>query len=133
GERLFGFTRTPIKPVSPIMSCGDLRVLRQEPGQESPRMPAPYTHLGTLIKKRYPAAEEIKVIGGYLSLGRSCLSKTGSTGKKLKISFNESSLQSTFEYPSENSVWDSGEDEEEGEEKGGEDDGGIINMSTIVV
>ncbi|XP_016354374.1 LOW QUALITY PROTEIN: taperin-like [Sinocyclocheilus anshuiensis] len=87
---------------------------------------APYTHLGTLIKKRYPAAEEIKVIGGYLSLGRSCLSKTGSTGKKLKISFNESSLQSTFEYPSENSVWDSGEDEEEGEEKGGEDDGGII-------
>ncbi|XP_059405770.1 taperin-like [Carassius carassius] len=87
---------------------------------------APYAHLGTLIKKRYPAAEQIEVIGGYLSLGRSCLSKTGSTGKKLKISFNESSLQSTFEYPSESSVWDSGEDEEEGEGKGGEDDGGII-------
>ncbi|XP_016142078.1 taperin [Sinocyclocheilus grahami] len=87
---------------------------------------APYAHLGTLIKKRYPAAEEIVVIGGYLSLGRSCLSKTGSTGKKLKISFNESSLQSTFEYPSESSVWDSGEDEEEGEEKEGEDDGGLI-------
>ncbi|RXN17593.1 taperin-like protein [Labeo rohita] len=87
---------------------------------------APYANLGTLIKKRYPAAEEIEVIGGYLSLGRSCLSKTGSTGKKLKISFNESSLQSTFEYPSESSVWDSGEDEEEGEEKGEEDDGGII-------
>ncbi|XP_067262122.1 taperin [Chanodichthys erythropterus] len=94
---------------------------------ESPSTPqAPYAHLGTLIKKRYPAAEEIEVIGGYLSLGRSCLSKTGSTGKKLKISFNESSLQSTFEYPSENSVWDSGEEEEEGEEKRGEDDGGII-------
>uniref|UniRef100_A0A673GKB7 Taperin n=1 Tax=Sinocyclocheilus rhinocerous TaxID=307959 RepID=A0A673GKB7_9TELE len=46
---------------------------------------APYAHLGTLIKKRYPAAEEIKVIGGYLSLGRSCLSKTGSTGKKVNI------------------------------------------------
>ncbi|XP_016336090.1 taperin [Sinocyclocheilus anshuiensis] len=87
---------------------------------------APYAHLGTLIKKRYPAAEEIVVIGGYLSLGRSCLSKTGSTGKKLKISFNESSLQSTFDYPSESSVWDSGEDEEEGEEKEGEDDGGLI-------
>uniref|UniRef100_A0A8C2C229 Taperin n=1 Tax=Cyprinus carpio TaxID=7962 RepID=A0A8C2C229_CYPCA len=87
---------------------------------------APYVHLGTLIKKRYPAAEEIEVIGGYLSLGRSCLSKTGSTGKKLKISFNESSLQSTFEYPSESSVWDSGEDEEEGEEKEAEDDGGLI-------
>uniref|UniRef100_A0A671SX11 Taperin n=1 Tax=Sinocyclocheilus anshuiensis TaxID=1608454 RepID=A0A671SX11_9TELE len=46
---------------------------------------APYAHLGTLIKKRYPAAEEIVVIGGYLSLGRSCLSKTGSTGKKVNI------------------------------------------------
>lgn len=46
---------------------------------------APYAHLGTLIKKRYPAAEEIEVIGGYLSLGRSCLSKTGSTGKKVNI------------------------------------------------
>ncbi|XP_059402148.1 taperin [Carassius carassius] len=87
---------------------------------------APYVHLGTLIKKRYPAAEEIEVIGGYLSLGRSCLSKTGSTGKKLKISFNESSLQSTYEYPSESSAWDSGEDEEEVGEKEGEDDGGLI-------
>lgn len=46
---------------------------------------APYAHLGTLIKKRYPAAEEIEVIGGYLSLGRSCLSKTGLTGKKVNI------------------------------------------------
>lgn len=53
---------------------------------ESPSTPqAPYAHLGTLIKKRYPAAEEIEVIGGYLSLGRSCLSKTGSTGKKVNI------------------------------------------------
>ncbi|KAK7165200.1 hypothetical protein R3I94_003542 [Phoxinus phoxinus] len=94
---------------------------------ESPSTPqAPYAHLGTLIKKRYPAAEEIEVVGGYLSLGRSCLSKTGSSGKKLKISFNESSLQSTFEYPSENSAWESGEEEEEGEEKRGEEDGGII-------
>lgn len=32
---------------------------------------------------------------------------------QLKISFNESSLHSTYEYPSENSVWDSGEEEEE--------------------
>ncbi len=53
---------------------------------ESPSAPqAPYAHLGTLIKKRYPAAEEIEVIGGYLSLGRSCLSKTGLTGKKVNI------------------------------------------------
>ncbi|XP_040012490.1 taperin [Xiphias gladius] len=85
------------------------------PGSTPPQ--APYAQLGSLLKKRYPAVEEIEVIGGYLSLAKSCLSKTGSTGKKLKISFNESSLQSTYEYPSESSVWDSGEDEEEEEEE----------------
>ncbi|XP_076868153.1 taperin [Brachyhypopomus gauderio] len=111
----------------------------QEPAaeaQDSPSTPqAPYAQLGTLLKKRYPAVEEIEVIGGYLSLGRSCLSKTGSTGKKLTISFNESSLQSTFEYPSESSIWDSGEEEEDGGREGsrlegegqpeGEAEGGI--------
>ncbi|CAL8405800.1 unnamed protein product [Arctogadus glacialis] len=37
-------------------------------------------------------------------------------GKKCsRISFNESSLQSTYEYPSESTAWDSdGEDEEDG-------------------
>lgn len=45
---------------------------------------APYAQLGTLLKKRYPAVDEIEVIGGYLSLGRSCLAKSGSTGKKVK-------------------------------------------------
>ncbi|XP_055730256.1 taperin-like [Salvelinus fontinalis] len=96
----------------------------QEPsgGAQTPPTPsqAPYAQLGSLLKKRYPAVEEIEVIGGYQSLGRSCLIKTGSTGKKLKISFNESSLQSSYEYPSESSVWDSEEDEEEAAEgKGG--------------
>ncbi|XP_051533135.1 taperin-like [Myxocyprinus asiaticus] len=118
--------RRPEAPSGPVES--------QEPVSDSqstqPASQAPFAQLGTLLKKRYPAAEEIEVIGGYLSLGRSCLSKTGSTGKKLKISFNESSLQSTFEYPSESSVWDSGE-EEEGEEKGGEDDGGISGRISI--
>ncbi|XP_029108552.1 taperin isoform X2 [Scleropages formosus] len=88
------------------------------PGTSTPPG-APYSQLGSLLKKRYPAVEEIEVIGGYLSLGRSCLSKTGSTGKKLKISFNETSLSSTFEYPSESSLWgdeDDEDDEEEGEE-----------------
>lgn len=67
----------------------------QEPAQEPAAVPqgspssaeAPYTQVGTLVKKRYPAAEEIEVIGGYLSLGRSCLSKTSSTGKKVKCGF----------------------------------------------
>ncbi|XP_038637541.1 taperin isoform X2 [Scyliorhinus canicula] len=68
--------------------------------------------LGVLLKKRYPLAEEIQVIGGYLSLERSCLSKAGSTRKKMKISFNDSSLHTTFEYPSENSLIQEGESEE---------------------
>ncbi|KAF7656685.1 hypothetical protein LDENG_00037660 [Lucifuga dentata] len=32
---------------------------------------------------------------------------------KLKISFSELSLHSTYEYPSESSVWDSGEEDED--------------------
>ncbi|XP_029300545.1 taperin [Cottoperca gobio] len=86
------------------------------PGSTPPQ--APYAQLGSLLKKRYPAAEEIEVIGGYLSLAKSCISKTGSMGKKLKISFNESSLQSTYEYPSESSAWDSGDEDEEEKQDG---------------
>lgn len=52
------------------------------PGSTPPQ--APYSQLGTLIKKRYPAVDEIEVIGGYLSLEKSCLCKTGSTGKKVR-------------------------------------------------
>ncbi|XP_059213427.1 taperin [Centropristis striata] len=89
----------------------------QEASSEAPQgstpPQAPYAQLGSLLKKRYPAVEEIEVIGGYLSLAKSCLTKTGSMGKKLKISFNESSLHSTYEYPSESSAWDSGEEDED--------------------
>ncbi|CAB1448033.1 unnamed protein product [Pleuronectes platessa] len=85
------------------------------PGSTPPQ--APYANLGSLLKKRYPAVEEIEVIGGYQSLARSCLSKTSSTGKKLNISFNESSLQSTYEYPSENTAWDSGDEDEDEDER----------------
>ncbi|XP_051969648.1 taperin-like [Xyrauchen texanus] len=122
--------RRPEAPSGPV----------EEPITDSQSTPpasqAPYAQLGTLLKKRYPAAEEIEVIGGYLSLGRSCLSKTGSAGKKLNISFNESSLQSTFEYPSESCMWDSREEEEEeeeeeeGEEKE-EDDRGMSRSISI--
>lgn len=52
------------------------------PGSTPPQ--APYAQLGSLLKKRYPAVEEIEVIGGYLSLTKSCLSKTGSTSKKVR-------------------------------------------------
>ncbi|KAK1155783.1 taperin-like [Acipenser oxyrinchus oxyrinchus] len=80
---------------------------------------APFASLGAMLKKRYPAVEEIQVIGGYQVLGRSCLSKTGSSRKKMKISFSESSLHTTFEYPSESSMMegDPESDEEEEEEE----------------
>ncbi|KAM6047380.1 taperin [Theristicus caerulescens] len=72
--------------------------------------------VGMSHKKRYPTVNEIEVIGGYLSLERSCMSKTGSRRKKMKISFNETSLQTMFEYPSESSLAE--EEEEEEEEEG---------------
>ncbi|NXP18058.1 TPRN protein, partial [Scytalopus superciliaris] len=67
---------------------------------------------GVAHKKRYPTVNEIEVIGGYLSLERSCMSKTGSRRKKMKISFNETSLQTMFEYPSESSLAEEEEEEE---------------------
>ncbi|XP_073497887.1 phostensin [Phyllobates terribilis] len=55
-------------------------------------------------KKRYPTAEEIKVIGGYLALSKSCLAKHSRDKKKMNISFSDADLESTFEYPSESSM-----------------------------
>ncbi|XP_036902749.1 phostensin isoform X2 [Sturnira hondurensis] len=57
-------------------------------------------------KKRYPTAEEISVLGGYLRLSRSCLVKGSPERhhKQLKISFSETALETTYQYPSENSV-----------------------------
>nr|XP_033817299.1 taperin [Geotrypetes seraphini] len=69
--------------------------------------------LGVCNKKRYPTVGEIEVIGGYMSLEKSCLSKHDSSRKKLKISFNENSLQTMFEYPSETSLEEEEEEEEE--------------------
>ncbi|XP_063172461.1 taperin [Candoia aspera] len=65
------------------------------------------------VKKRYPTVNEIEVIGGYLSLDKSCMSKSGFRRKKMKISFNEASLQTMFEYPSESSFMEEEEEEEE--------------------
>ncbi|XP_041825922.1 taperin [Melanotaenia boesemani] len=112
------FTVVPKRRVEPDAQSSSPEpqqdTLSEAPPVSTPTL-APYSQLGTLLKKRYPAVEEIEVIGGYLTLEKSCLSKTGSTGKK--ISFNESSLHSTYEYPSESSVWDSGEEDEDEDEK----------------
>ncbi|KAK6470031.1 taperin-like [Huso huso] len=59
---------------------------------------------GAENKKRYPTVEEIRVIGGYLSLDKSCLAKGDTNRKKLRISFSDSRLETMFEYPSESSL-----------------------------
>uniref|UniRef100_H3B0I1 Taperin n=1 Tax=Latimeria chalumnae TaxID=7897 RepID=H3B0I1_LATCH len=82
---------------------------------------APHAKLGMLLKKRYPGVNEIEVVGGYLSLEKSCLSN-GSTRKKMKISFNEASLQTTFEYPSEGSLVEEGHEEESESESESEEE-----------
>ncbi|XP_069330954.1 taperin [Eulemur rufifrons] len=85
----------------------------------------PHAALGSTLKKRYPTVHEIEVIGGYLALQKSCLTKAGSSRKKMKISFNDKSLQTTFEYPSESSlVQEEEEEEEEGEEEEEEEEEG---------
>ncbi|XP_069465952.1 taperin [Ambystoma mexicanum] len=80
---------------------------------------APYSELGMLLKKRYPTVDEIEVIGGYQSLKKSCLTKNVSTRKKMKISFNETSIQTMFEYPSESSLAEGDQDEEEDDDDDG--------------
>ncbi|XP_069098053.1 phostensin isoform X2 [Pleurodeles waltl] len=55
-------------------------------------------------KKRYPTAEEIQVVGGYLALERSCLTKSDPQRRKMELSFSESDLERVFEYPSEESL-----------------------------
>ncbi|XP_048204092.1 phostensin [Perognathus longimembris pacificus] len=73
----------------------------------SPATPAPADAAAPGAgKKRYPTAEEILVLGGYLRLSRSCLVKGSPERhhKQLKISFSETALETTYQYPSESSV-----------------------------
>lgn len=90
--------------------------------------------LGAALKKRYPTVHEIEVIGGYLALQKSCLTKAGSSRKKMKISFNDKSLHTTFEYPSESSLVREaeGETEQEAEaEEGADVDGALEQPSAF--
>ncbi|CAH6788674.1 taperin [Phodopus roborovskii] len=97
---------------------------QQQEAEEQDSLSGPHTALENTLKKRYPTVHEIEVIGGYLALPKSCLIKAGSSRKKMKISFNDKSLHTTFEYPSESSLAQEEveEDEEEGEEDGEEEE-----------
>nr|XP_019957984.1 PREDICTED: phostensin [Paralichthys olivaceus] len=56
------------------------------------------------IRKKYPTAEQIVVIGGYLNLEKSCLVKNRGTPKRGNVCFNEDRLEQVCEYPSETSL-----------------------------
>lgn len=90
GQRRKGntFTVVPKRRGEPVAQPGSPEP-QQEDGSKAPHASAspqaPYAQLGSTLKKRYPAVEEIEVIGGYLSLAKSCLSRTGSMGKKVSL------------------------------------------------
>ncbi|MEQ2223927.1 hypothetical protein ILYODFUR_002198 [Ilyodon furcidens] len=78
------FTVVPKRSVDPQKGSAEPQQVAPSEAPPGSTPPQPqYAHLGSLLKKRYPAVEEIEVIGGYLSLAKSCLSKTGSVGKKV--------------------------------------------------
>ncbi|XP_010396258.2 LOW QUALITY PROTEIN: taperin [Corvus cornix cornix] len=111
--------RKPVAPGLQALADASRRPQREEEEEEEDSKGrgkavenAEGPQVGISHKKRYPTVNEIEVIGGYLSLERSCMSKTGSRRKKMKISFNETSLQTMFEYPSESSLAEEDEEEE---------------------
>ncbi|XP_057581196.1 taperin isoform X2 [Hippopotamus amphibius kiboko] len=112
------FTVVPKRKPGVLQANGEAR-----PGEAKEEGPGsllePPAALGTSLKKRYPTVHEIEVIGGYLALQKSCLTKAGSSRKKMKISFNDKSLQTTFEYPPESSLQ---EEEAEAETEREEDE-----------
>ncbi|XP_010958899.3 taperin isoform X2 [Camelus bactrianus] len=110
------FTVVPKRKPAARQANGEARPREAE--EEGPgRLSEPPAALGTALKKRYPTVHEIEVIGGYLALQKSCLTKAGSSRKKMKISFNDKSLQTTFEYPPESSLQEEEGEAEESEEE----------------
>ncbi|XP_022356839.1 taperin [Enhydra lutris kenyoni] len=124
------FTVVPKRKPGSLQANGEPRP-REAEEDEAGDLSVPPTALGTTLKKRYPTVHEIEVIGGYLALEKSCLTKAGSSRKKMKISFNDKRLQTTFEYPPESSLvqeeeaeaQDEAEEEEEEEEEESSSDG----------
>ncbi|XP_032722199.1 taperin isoform X2 [Lontra canadensis] len=125
------FTVVPKRKPGSLQANGEPRPQEAEE-DEAGDLSVPPTALGTTLKKRYPTVHEIEVIGGYLALEKSCLTKAGSSRKKMKISFNDKRLQTTFEYPPESSLVqeeeaeaqnEAEEEEEEEEEEESSSDG----------
>lgn len=82
--------RKPVSPGLQALPDGSTRPQREEEEEEEDSKGrgkalenADGPQVGMPHKKRYPTVNEIEVIGGYLSLERSCMSKTGSRRKKV--------------------------------------------------
>ncbi|XP_033622480.1 phostensin, partial [Fukomys damarensis] len=105
---------TPAPGNTAVLGPGKKRTFTVNPRRSappaSPATPATPAPGNTAVlgpgKKRYPTAEEILVLGGYLRLSRSCLVKGSPERhhKQLRISFSETALETTYQYPSESSV-----------------------------
>ncbi|KAF7210894.1 zinc finger CCCH domain-containing protein 13 isoform X1 [Nothobranchius furzeri] len=92
-------TITPRRPVAGRVTDSKPRPTAAEStkGSSQPTTPA----VDEPVKKKYPAVEEIKVIGGYQHLEKSCLVKNRGTPKNGKVCFDEEQLEQVCEYPSE--------------------------------
>ncbi|EFB20925.1 hypothetical protein PANDA_015804, partial [Ailuropoda melanoleuca] len=112
------FTVVPKRKPGSLQANGEPGPQEAEDEEAGSLSESPAT-LGTTLKKRYPTVHEIEVIGGYLALEKSCLTKAGSSRKKMKISFNDKRLQTTFEYPPESSLVQ--EEEAEAQEEAAEE------------
>ncbi|KAM4724770.1 uncharacterized protein ppp1r18 [Anableps anableps] len=89
-------------------------------------------------KKKYPAVEEIEVIGGYQNLERSCLVKSKVTPKRGKVCFDEDQLEQVCEYPSETFMltlsplpYDLEKKEKEAPKDDGEGEGGAVVLKSM--
>lgn len=76
------FTVVPKRKPVALQANGEARPREAE--EEGPGgLSEPPAALGPSLKKRYPTVHEIEVIGGYLALQKSCLTKAGSSRKKV--------------------------------------------------
>ena len=76
------FTVVPKRKPGAVQANGEARP-REAEEEEPGRVLEPSAAAGTSPKKRYPTVHEIEVIGGYLALQKSCLTKAGSSRKKV--------------------------------------------------
>ncbi|XP_010839997.1 PREDICTED: taperin, partial [Bison bison bison] len=76
------FTVVPKRKPGAVQANGEARP-REAEEEEPGRVSEPSAAAGTSLKKRYPTVHEIEVIGGYLALQKSCLTKAGSSRKKV--------------------------------------------------